>query len=56
MPDRFSVSHDWSLSFQIRKKYDDFMLDCRGEFGPGVTAVFGPSGSGKTTMLNCIAA
>ena len=55
MPDRFSISHDWSLSFQIRKKYDDFMLDCRGEFGPGVTAVFGPSGSGKTTMLNCIA-
>ena len=55
MPDSFSVIHDWSLSFQIRKKYGDFLLDCRGEFGPGVTAVFGPSGSGKTTLLNCIA-
>ena len=55
MPDHISSVDDWSLSFEIRKKYDDFLLDCRGEFGPGVTAVFGPSGSGKTTMLNCIA-
>ena len=55
MPVELSNTHDRSLSFQICKKYDDFMLDCHGEFGPGVTAVFGPSGSGKTTMLNCIA-
>ena len=55
MSDHLSTSYDRSLSFQIFKKYDDFTLDCRGEFGAGVTAVFGPSGSGKTMMLNCIA-
>ena len=55
MSDQLSSAHDWSLNFQIRKKYDDFTLDCNGDFGQGVTAVFGPSGSGKTTMLNCIA-
>ena len=55
MPDHPSNTDNWYLSFQICKRYDDFMLDCRGEFGSGVTAVFGPSGSGKTTMLNCIA-
>ena len=55
MPDEYSSAHDWSLEFQIFKKFDGFTLDCRGEFGPGITAVFGPSGGGKTTMLNCIA-
>ncbi len=54
MSDRLSAEHGRSLRFRISKRYGDFALDCEGEFGPGVTAVFGPSGSGKTTMLNCI--
>ena len=43
------------LRFSVRKRFGDFVLDCEGEFGAGVTAVFGPSGSGKSTLLNCIA-
>ena len=43
------------LQFNIRKRFGDFALDCEGQFGDGVTAVFGPSGSGKSTLLNSIA-
>ena len=43
------------LSFNVRKSYGDFALDCAADFDDGVTAVFGPSGSGKTTVLDCIA-
>ena len=43
------------LSFSVLKRYRGFDLDCDGEFGRGVTAVFGPSGSGKTTLLDCLA-
>ena len=43
------------LKFSVRKRFGDFALDCEGQFGDGVTAVFGPSGSGKSTLLNCIA-
>jgi molybdate transport system ATP-binding protein len=32
-----------------------FTLDCSGDAGAGITALFGPSGSGKTTTLHCIA-
>lgn len=43
------------LQFNIRKRFGDFALDCNGQFGDGVTAVFGPSGSGKSTLLNSVA-
>ena len=46
---------DGFLKFSVRKAYDGFALDCSGEFGRGITAVFGPSGSGKTTLLDCVA-
>ena len=43
------------MKFSVRKGYDGFALECSGEFGRGITAVFGPSGSGKTTLLDCVA-
>ena len=44
---------DIFVKFSVRKAYEDFTLDCAGEFARGITAVFGPSGSGKTTLLDC---
>ena len=43
------------ISFNVRKSFGEFELDCEADFDDGVTAVFGPSGSGKTTLLDCIA-
>ena len=48
-------SQETLLSFDLLKRYKGFTLECAGELGQGITAVFGPSGSGKTTLLNCIA-
>ncbi len=43
------------LSFDLVKRYRGFTLECSGNLGEGITAVYGHSGSGKTTLLNCIA-
>jgi molybdate transport system ATP-binding protein len=43
------------LQFQLRKRYQGFVLDAEAACGPGITALFGPSGSGKTTTLSCVA-
>jgi len=43
------------LSFQLYAHNRGFTLDCAGDAGAGITALFGPSGSGKTTTLHCIA-
>ena len=43
------------ISFNIKKRFPAFSLDCAADFPEGVTAVFGPSGSGKTTLLDSIA-
>lgn len=43
------------LSFDLVKRYRGFTLECSGNLGEGITAVYGLSGSGKTTLLNCIA-
>ena len=43
------------LSFELTKSFKDFTLNCSGDLGEGITAVYGHSGSGKTTLLNCIA-
>ena len=43
------------LTFDIRKNYSGFSLECAASFPRGITAIFGPSGSGKTTLLDCIA-
>ena len=43
------------LSFDLVKRYGGFALECSGNLGEGITAVYGLSGSGKTTLLNCIA-
>lgn len=42
------------IQFNIRKRFQEFELNCTAEFGDGVTALFGPSGAGKTTLLDCI--
>ncbi|MCL0028716.1 molybdenum ABC transporter ATP-binding protein [Dehalococcoidia bacterium] len=42
------------IQFNIRKRFREFELNCKAEFGDGVTALFGPSGAGKTTLLDCI--
>jgi molybdate transport system ATP-binding protein len=43
------------LSFHLYARSKGFTLDCSGDAGAGITALFGPSGSGKTTTLHCIA-
>ena len=43
------------ISFNIKKRYQAFTLDCAAQFPRGATAIFGPSGSGKTTILDSIA-
>ena len=43
------------ISFNIKKRFPNFTLDCAADFADGATAVFGPSGSGKTTLLDSIA-
>ena len=53
--ERTGAAADGFMEFSVRKAYDGFSLDCSGEFGRGITAVFGPSGSGKTTLLDCVA-
>ena len=43
------------ISFNIKKRFPTFALDCAAQFPRGATAIFGPSGSGKTTLLDSIA-
>ena len=43
------------ISFNIKKRFPNFALDCAAQFPHGATAIFGPSGSGKTTILDSIA-
>ena len=43
------------LTFALYARNKGFTLDCAGDAGAGITALFGPSGSGKTTTLHCVA-
>ena len=43
------------LSFSVRHRQGDFVLDAGFEVGEGLTALFGPSGSGKTTVISALA-
>ena len=45
-----------SLKFALKRGFDDFSLDMKGEVPlTGITGLFGPSGSGKTTLLRVLA-
>lgn len=44
-----------ALSFHIKLKRKDFILDVKADIANGITGIFGPSGHGKTSLLNSIA-
>lgn len=43
-----------TVSFCLKKKLDQFMLDAACSFPDGVLVIQGESGSGKSTILNCL--
>lgn len=44
-----------AVSFHIKIKRNDFVLNVCAEVENGITGIFGPSGHGKTSLLNAIA-
>ena len=50
-----TISSSSVLSFSVRHRQGDFVLDAGFEVGEGLTALFGSSGSGKTTVISALA-